>query len=79
MKNGFSSARRVNPEATDVKPGAAFAMQIRGTLLKRKMHLQDWAALHGCSLTQASLAVHGHRTDRRSREILAALEKELSR
>lgn len=52
---------------------------VKGEFMKRGDRLAWWAERHGLNLTQVSLAIHGRRTDRRSREILSALKKEINR
>lgn len=53
-------------------------LEVRAALLSRRSSISRWANDHGYHRTQISKALHGHRTDRRSREILAALKKEIN-
>lgn len=50
-------------------------MRIRAKLLAMGLTLKDWARLAGISYPQVCLAVHGHRTDQRSQQIMKMLEE----
>ncbi|MCX6908228.1 MAG: hypothetical protein NTY01_09320 [Verrucomicrobia bacterium] len=78
MAQPVTTSQRVPRDAGKVKPKIDPDL-LKGSLVSRRNSLAKWSRAHGFNRSQVSRALHGHRTDRRSRQILAALEKEISR
>jgi hypothetical protein len=69
----LSGRRRVNAAPESVNPNLSHL--VRAALMKEGLTLSDWALFAGISRTQVSKALHGRRTDARSRMIRAELLK----
>ena len=78
MARTVTTSQRVTRDTGKGKPKIDHD-KLKGSLVSDRSSLADWGRRHGYHRSQVSRAVHGHRTDRRSREILAALEKEINR
>ncbi len=68
----------VPPSRSSVNTEVAAGLEIRFALARKGYTFASWGRERDWSRTQVSLAANRKRTDRRSREILAALEKEIS-
>jgi hypothetical protein len=66
--------RRVNPASQTVNP-ENHANLVRGALVSKGSSLAAWGRAMGFHRTQVSKALHGRRTDARSRMIRAELMK----
>ncbi|MCX6901723.1 MAG: hypothetical protein NT105_23840 [Verrucomicrobia bacterium] len=81
MARPVTTSLRVPPEAAkgNTKMAVIDPDVLKGSLVSRRSSLAKWSRAHRFNRSQVSRALHGHRSDRRSQEILAALEKEIGR